>query len=327
MLELPLNVEDRLSQGTSVLHSAYSTLSRPTTAAVVKMLHKLRPFYTRKKNKLSSASDVQKLIDRVNKYQQKASNSHAALVKSLAEWSTEIANDDTAAVVREFALLLDTVELVFSTRAESFNKLKVHLGAIASREMRQRQLVTKHASLQKLKDGIALKLGPNASKTLLVVDEIEENEYNLKLIEQQLLRTTSVNMREAGNDYLFWLLDCLRQLSKQTRAFSDKIRDTDPVSMTRRIDRSGSLMTGGLRLPLSSFPTPTDSGPGYGIDDRKPFDTERMSRNKIERRAFDQDGHSAPREELPSKLPERAQKNPKLIFNHYESYYENKAGW
>lgn len=327
MLGLPPNVEDRMSQGTSVFQSAYSTLSRPTTAAVVKMLHKLKPFYSRKRNKPSSASDVQKIIERVNKYQKKASVTHAELVKSLGEWSTEIANDDTAAVVREFAFLLDAVDLLFSTRAESFNKLKIHMGAIASRETRQQLLVAKHAGLQKLKDGVAFKLGPNASKTLLVVDDIEENEYNLKLIEQQLLRTTSVNMREAGLDYLKWLVECLGQLGKHTRQLSEELNKTDPTFMARRIDRPSAYMTGGLRIPLSSFQTPTESSPGYGIDDRRPYDTERTSGDKVERRVYDEDRPIIPREGVRNKLPERAPKSQKLVFNHYESYYENQAGW
>lgn len=329
MLELPLNVEDRMSQGTSAFQSAYSTLSRPTTAAVVRMLHKLRPFYSRKRNNLSSAADIQKLIEKVNKHQKKASVTHAALVKGLGDWSTEIANEDTSAVVREFAVLLDSVDLVFSTREETLNKLKVHLGAIASRETRQHQLVAKHAGLQKLKDSAALKLGPNASKTLLVTDEIEENEYNLKLVEQQLLRTTSVNIREAGLDYLLWLMECLRQLGKQTRIFADKVRETDPASVTRRIERSGSITTGELRIPPNTFQTPIDSGPGYGIgiDSRQAYDSGPVSIEKNERRAYEQGRLIGTREGLPVKLPDRILKNQKLVFNQYESYYENKAGW
>lgn len=325
MLELPPNLEDRMSQGTSVFQSAYSTLSRPTTAAIVKMIHKLKPFYSRKRHKQSSASEVQKLIERVNKHQKKASITHAALVKSMGEWSTEITNGDTAAVVREFAVLLDTVDLVFATREKSFSKLKIHLGAIASRETRQHLLVARHAGLQKLKDGVALKLGPNASKTLLVVDEIEENEYNLKLIEQQLLRTTSVNMREAGHDYLTWLMECLGQLGKQTRLFSNELTKTDPAAMTRRIDRSGTLMTGALRIPLSSFQTPIESSLGYGSDDRKPFDMEH-NLGESDKRAYGPESLARAAVQASGNPPERSQ-GQKLVFNQYESYYENQAGW
>lgn len=322
-------MDDKMSQKSSVFHSAYSTLSRPTTAAVLKMLHKIRPLYSRKESKRSSATDVQKVIERLTKLQKKASASHAILIESLNSWASDFNNDETALVIQEFITLLDTVDMVFATRTENYSKLKVQMGAIAIRETRQNDLISKHAKLQKAKEANSMKLGPNASKTLLVIDEIEENEYNLKLIEQQLLRTTSANMREACRGFILWLLECIDQLGKQGNAFNALFCATDPIVSARRIGLS--LSPSILRQPPSTFDTPEDSGGISLIDERRAaLETGRTSVGKNSQKSFESDRTSRRHDDrYESLLNRHTEKSQQEVSNEYDirKFQMNHEGW
>lgn len=242
-------MNDKDTHGTTVFQSAYATLTRPTTAAVVKMLSKIAPLYVRSgsQNRKLLASDLQKLIEKVHKHQKKVDLSNKALLKAFDTWGADLPNPENALVVREFSELLDCINVVYSAQADRLNILKVHLGAIATREARQRELLEKHTQLQRKFDATAMKHGPRAAQTSLFLDQIEENEYNLKLIEQQLMRIASSSLREACTEYLLWLQGSIVNMTRSSNAFAATLRDTDP-NYYRRIEKVSSPNSGISRL-------------------------------------------------------------------------------
>ncbi|GEQ69636.1 hypothetical protein JCM33374_g3309 [Metschnikowia sp. JCM 33374] len=235
--------------GASVFSSAYSTLKRPTTAAVVKMLHKLVSSYPQGPSKKKiGAVDLQKLIEKATKSQKKAMTSQQTLVEALSTWATDLPNEEVATMMRDFTDLIECVGLAFATQADRLNSFKVKLGAIASREDRQQFLLSIHENLQKQYNDTALKSGPQAQQSTLYLDQIEESEYNLKLIEQQLARTASINLRAAITEYLTWLQGALMSLGQRANSLAGQIREGDPTSPVRKMDiPSGDN-------PLSDFP-------------------------------------------------------------------------
>ncbi|SGZ52161.1 CIC11C00000003809 [Sungouiella intermedia] len=241
-------MNDKESHGTTVLQSAYATLTRPTTAAMVKMLSKITPLYSRSGTlKKWRASDLQKLIEKVHKHQKKVDMTNKALLKAFDLWGAELPNPENALVVREFSELLDCVNVVYSAQGDRLNILKVHLGAIATREARQKDLLEKHNHLQRKFDATAMKHGPKAAQTSLFLDQIEENEYNLKLIEQQLMRIASSSLREACTEYLLWLQGSIVNMTRSCNAFAATLRDTDP-NYYRRLERMSSPTSGVSRI-------------------------------------------------------------------------------
>lgn len=244
----------------TVFHSAYATLSRPTTAAVMRMLNKIAPLYARpgKPHKKYSAGDIQKLIEKVNKTHKKMMAAHKQFLKAFSSWGTDLPGPETALMVREFVELMECVGVAAGTQADRFNTLKVHLGAVATRETRQQDLLGKHNALQRRFDAAALKHGPQAAQASLVLDEIEENEYNLKLIEQQLVRTASASLREAFSEYLLWLQESTMTISRASNGFAAVIREADEMS-ARRTERASGPPSG-LRLPGSGFDRHSEGG-------------------------------------------------------------------
>lgn len=230
----------------SMFQSAYSTLKRPTTAAVVKMLHKLVAQYPQVQSKKKiGAVDLQRLIEKATKSQKKAMGTQQTLVEALTTWGAELPNEEVVTMMREFTDLIDNVGLAFVTQADRLNSFKVKLGAIASREDRQRFLLSIHENLQRQYNDTALKLGPQAQQSTLYLDQIEESEYNLKLIEQQLARTASINLRAAITEYLTWLQGALMTLNQKANTLAMLIRDSDPASPVRRLDMPTSDQPGG----------------------------------------------------------------------------------
>lgn len=241
-------MNDKESRATTVLQSAYTTLTRPTTAAMVKMLSKIAPLYSRSGTlKKWRASDLQRLIEKVHKHQKKVDMTNKALLKAFDLWGADLPNPGNALVVREFSELLDCVNVVYSAQSDRLNILKVHLGAIATREARQEDLLEKHNHLQKKFDATAMKQGPKAAQTSLFLDQIEENEYNLKLIEQQLMRIASSSLREACSEYLLWLQGSIVNMTRSCNGFAATLRDTDP-NYYRRLERMSSPNSGITRL-------------------------------------------------------------------------------
>lgn len=246
----PFLMNDKDSHRPSVLQSAYATLTRPTTAAMVKMLSKIAPLYsgattTRK----IRASDLQKLIEKVHKHQNKVDLANQALLKAFDMWGAELPHPENALVVREFADLLDCVNVVYAAQADRLNILKVHLGAIATREARQHELLEKHTQLQRKFDAAAMKHGPRAAQTSLYLDQIEENEYNLKLIEQQLVRIASSSLREACTEYLLWLQGSIVSMTRSCNGFLATLRDTDPSATRRATGFNSGVSRGGPSIP------------------------------------------------------------------------------
>ncbi|KAF8003150.1 hypothetical protein HF325_002395 [Metschnikowia pulcherrima] len=261
---------------TSVFQTAYSTLKRPTTAAVVKMLQKLvsqyPPAQSRKK---IGAVDLQRLIEKATKAQKKAMSSQQTLVEALTTWAADLPNEEVSSMMRDFTFLIDSVGLAFATQADRLNSFKVKLGAIASREDRQRFLLSIHDNLQKQYNDTALKLGPQAQQATLYLDQIEESEYNLKLIEQQLARTASINLRAAITEYLTWLQGALMTLNQKANLLAGQIREGDPSSPVRRLEMPtndqpvGECLTDSTKAsPLNTRPPENNSGLGSGKKDR-----------------------------------------------------------
>lgn len=241
-------MNDKESRGTTVIQSAYATLTRPTTAAMVKMLNKIAPFYLRSGSQRKwQASDLQSLIEKVHKHQKKVDMANKALLKAFDLWGADLPNPENALVVREFSELLDCVNVVYSALADRLNILKVHLGAIATREARQKDLLKKHNHLQEQFDATAMKHGPKAAQTSLFLDQIEENEYNLKLVEQQLMRIASSSLREACTEYLLWLQTSIVNMTRSCNCFAATLRDTDP-NYYRRLERMTAPNSGISRL-------------------------------------------------------------------------------
>lgn len=116
------------------------------------------------------------------------------------------------------------------------------MSAIATREARQTESLEKHNQLQMRFDATAMKYGPRAAKTSLFLDQIEENEYNLKLIEQQLMRIASSSLREACAEYLFRLQGSIANGTRSCNGFSATVRDTDP-NYYRKIEKVSSSNT------------------------------------------------------------------------------------
>lgn len=228
-----------------VLQSAYATLTRPTTAAVVRMLNKLAPFSTRSSKGKVRALDLQKFIEKVHKHQKKVDYANKALLKAFDIWGAELPTPENALVVREFSELLDCVNVVYSAQADRLNILKVHLGAISTREQRQTELLEKHNKLQKKFDSTAMKHGPKAAQTSLFLDQIEENEYNLKLIEQQLIRIALSSLKEGCTEYLLWLQGSVVSLTRSCNLFASTLRESEP----RKFLANSGMSRGGPSLP------------------------------------------------------------------------------
>ncbi|OBA24037.1 hypothetical protein METBIDRAFT_36811 [Metschnikowia bicuspidata var. bicuspidata NRRL YB-4993] len=266
--------------GVSVFQTAYSTLKRPTTAAVSKMLHKLVAQYPQAPTKKKiGAVDLQRLIEKATKCQKKAMTSQQTLVEALTTWATDLPNEDVVTMMRDFTDLIENVGLAFATQADRLNSFKVKLGAIASREERQQFLLSIHENLQKQYNDTALKLGPQAQQSTLYLDQIEESEYNLKLIEQQLARTASVNLRAAITEYLTWLQGALIALNQKANTLAGQIREGDPTSPVRRSEMpncdpsgTGFPLDSSKTSPLNMRPPENHSGLGSGKKDRSGSD-------------------------------------------------------
>lgn len=235
--------------------SAYTALSRPTTAAVIKMLNKLVPFA--RSHKKYAARDLQGLIDRLSRDQQRALQRQKQLVEAFSAWSADLPGADTSALMTEFVQLLDAVGVMQASHADRLNTLKVHLGAISTRELRQHALLCRHKTLQRNLDAAALKHGPQAQQTTMCLDEIEENEYNLKLIEQQLVRTAAASLREACRDYVAWLHELALALDR------DAVRLMSPSARPMPYPRSnypyGLLLSGSVPSSRVDLPRHLES--------------------------------------------------------------------
>lgn len=216
----------------SVFQSAYSSLLRPTTAMVMKMLNKLivsTPSRTGGDKKFT-ARDIQKLVDKFARKQRKSRDAHQALLKALLSWLTDLPSDATAGVINDLIELMDGISFVYANHSERLNAVKVQMGSVATRETRQLMLLKRHAELQRSHDAAAVKHGPQSKQAALVIDEIEENEYNLKLIEQQLVRTANAGLREVSLDYIAWFQSSLYMLGKRSNLLANTLRDTEVAS-------------------------------------------------------------------------------------------------
>ena len=320
--------------GVSVFQSAYSTLKRPTTAAVSKMLHKLVAQYPQVQSKKKiGAVDLQRLIEKATRCQKKAMASQQTLVEALTTWATDLPNEDVVTMMRDFTDLIENVGLAFSTQADRLNSLKVKLGAIASREERQQFLLSIHENLQKQYNDTALKLGPQAQQATLYLDQIEESEYNLKLIEQQLARTASVNLRAAIAEYLTWLQGAVMALSQKSNTLAGQIRDGDPTSPVRRCDVPNCEPQGEFPLdssktsPLNMRP-PEQSGLGSEKKDHVRLETSlRDIAEMLKREDFFASNvareHDA---DLASRLREKDLRDKDLVYD-IRNFEENREGW
>lgn len=210
----------------------------------MKMLNKLivsTPYRTGSDRKFT-ANDLQKLIDKYSRRQRKSRDAHQALLKALQLWLADLPNDSTVAMVQQLTELMEEVAFVHAHHLERLNGLKVQLGSVATREARQLTLLKKHDVLQRSHDTVAVKHGPQSKQAALVIDEIEENEYNLKLIEQQLARTADAGMREVSLDYLAWFQMSLFKLGKLSNSLANTLRESEqPLS---GIPRSLALDSG-----------------------------------------------------------------------------------
>lgn len=243
-------------------HTAYESLSRPTTASMMKMFSKIVPFL-RSSHKRYTACELQRIIGKYARDQQQAAHRQQALVTAFSVWSADLPDAETAALMADFVLLLDTVGVMNRTQADRLNSLKVHLGAIAKRESRQQALLTRHTALQRQHAAAALKHGPQAQQTSMILDEIEENEYNLKLIEQQLMRTAASSLREACDEYVMWLNDSLLSIHRLANQFQTTFRESSPESGKRYMPEGGRY-----NVPRFPFDSVTSSRTDLGETER-----------------------------------------------------------
>lgn len=213
-----------LKDGGSLFQSACATLQRPTTAVMTKMLNKMILPGANNDGKFK-AKDLQKLIDKFISRQKKARESHQALLKALCSWLADMPNESTTTLVNEFVQLMDGVECVYANHGETLNNLKVQLGSVATREARQYTLIRKHDELQRNHETAAVKHGFQSKLAALVIDQIEENEYNLKIIEQQLVRTTMTGFKDVSADYLNWFQTSLYMLGKRSNSLANTLRE------------------------------------------------------------------------------------------------------
>lgn len=212
----------------SAIHSAYTSLLRPTTAMVMKMLNKfIVSTPLRNGNELKySAKDVLKLINKYNKQQRKSRDAHAAVMTAISGWLAELPRT-TSDMVDELVELMECLSNVHSSHSERLNVLKAHFGSISSREARQTELIQRHNQLRINHDTVAVKHGAQSKEADLIVDQIEENEYNLKLIEQQLARAADIKLREHTTEYSQWFQSALKSLGKRSNALSSSLVDEE----------------------------------------------------------------------------------------------------
>lgn len=217
-----------LKECESAIHSAYTSLLRPTTAMVMKMLNKIivsTP--TRGGGELTySAKDVLKLINKYNKQQRKSRDAHVAVMSAISAWLTDLPRA-TSDMVDELVDLMESLSNVHSNHSERLNVLKAHFGSISSREERQADLIQKHNQLRINHDAVAVKHGAQSKEADLIVDEIEENEYNLKLIEQQLARAADIKLREHTTEYSQWFRSALQSLVKRSNSLSNTLMEAE----------------------------------------------------------------------------------------------------
>lgn len=271
----------------SVFHNAYSSLLRPTTAMVMKMLNKLIVTTPSRAgtDKTFTARDIQKLIDKFLRKQRKSRDAHQALLKALLSWLGDLPSEATAAVINDLVQLMEGVSIVYATHSERLNALKVQLGSVATREARQHMLLKRHDELQRNHDTAAVKHGPQSRQAALVIDEIEENEYNLKLIEQQLARTANAGLREVSLDYIAWFQSSLYMLGKLSNVLANTLRDTEMTSSgvprSLVMDSGRTFCDGNAESEKLATTTLPDLGPSIHLNyDPKGPDTESGSIHK-----------------------------------------------
>lgn len=230
--------EIQIATGSNSLRDAYTTLSRPATAVIMRMLNKVTPKYSRygKPPTKFQAQDLQILMHKCNKASKKQIITQKALAKAFSSWGEELTSPETSLMVKQFVDLLDCMGATAISQGDRLNSLKVHLSAVASRECRQQALMRKHSMLQRKLERSALKQGPHAEPSMLILDEIEESAYNLKLMEQQLVRTASVSLHQGFAEYLNWVQDSNTAINRAANNFASIIRDNEPSS-GRRADR------------------------------------------------------------------------------------------
>lgn len=212
----------------SLLLNAYALL-RPTTAVVMRMLNKLN--VTRSSStgsgKKIKASDIQKLIDKFCRRQRKSHDSHKALLLALEDWLADIPSHSTSEMAMELVTLMEEISSLHASHSELLNGLKVQLGSVATREVRQHTLLRKHDQLQRSHEAVDMKHGPQSKQAAMVVDEIEENEYNLKLIEQQLARSANTGLTEVSLEYLKWFQSAFYNLRKKSKNLANILRENE----------------------------------------------------------------------------------------------------
>lgn len=213
----------------SASNASNTLLARPSTAAVLKMLHKFVFANTQEPaQKNYTAMDLQRLIDRTSRAQRKTLGHLQALVKALSVWGADLPGADARAMMVDFAELLESVNSAVSTQSECLNALKVLLGAISKRELRQQSLLERHEKLQKALADLSLKHGPGSEKSTLVMDELEENEYNIRLVEQQLTRTATLCLKEGLTLYFHWSQVAISSLLVSAARLADTLSRVDP---------------------------------------------------------------------------------------------------
>lgn len=155
-----------------------------------------------KKPGLVLAGTLDNKISKVMKQDHKVMALKTELINDFCHWSKDIPNTESSMMVKDFGDLLLSQKQCDEMVLEKLGQLKLHLAAVNEREKKQKDLINCQSKILKNIRDSEVKYGPNSSQTSLLKEELEENIYNLEIVEIQFVRSITKSLKDAFINYL-----------------------------------------------------------------------------------------------------------------------------
>lgn len=201
------------------------------------------------------ALTLQTRVTKIIRHEQKSLTLLTGLIGEFNDWAVQLSSNESLVMVSEFALLLQTQKLVDHRLVQRLDKLKLYLAQVHERERKLDELLTTQAKLLKQIKDSQSKYGVNASHTHLLQELLEENIYNKEVVEMQLSRLITTNLKEAFNDYALCSQYCTNDIVSAVNKFFDRVAVFEN-DLPKKLLPVGALDIYGSRRELSRKNSP-----------------------------------------------------------------------
>lgn len=167
-------------------------------------------------------------ISKVMKHDQKVMGLKSELINAFCHWSKEIPNTESSMMVKDFGDLLLAQKQCDEMILEKLCQLKLHLAAVNEREKKQKDLINAQSKILRNIRESEVKYGPNSSQTSLLKEELEENIYNLEIVEIQFVRSITKSLKDAFINYLLCLQTSAVKNLNAANKFYDRLMAGTP---------------------------------------------------------------------------------------------------